>query len=79
MKGFLSFLSGAILGAMFGTAAAMLTTPKPGNIYRADIKREVGAILEEGRRAAQARRAELEEQLAQMRGDSLAPHKKEDK
>ena len=72
MKSFTSFISGSILGALFSAAVVLLITPKPGDSYRAEIKREVDSILDEGRRAAQARRTELEAQLAEMRGETLA-------
>ena len=76
MNKFLSLLSGAIFGSLMGAAAVLLLTPKSGSTVRADIKHEVDAILEEGRRASQMRRAELEAQLAQMRGDTTQPEKK---
>ena len=69
MSKFLSFLSGSLAGALASAAMVMLLTPKSGQAVRTDIKREVDSILEEGRRAAELKRVELEAQLAQMRGD----------
>jgi gas vesicle protein len=59
-----------VLGSLISAAAVLLLTPKKGGAVRADIKREVDSILEEGRRASQVRRDELEAQFAQMRGDT---------
>ncbi|MCL4507470.1 MAG: YtxH domain-containing protein [Chloroflexi bacterium] len=69
MNKIFSFMCGAIFGAIVGAAAILVSTPKSGESIRADIRREVKIILEEGRRASAARRAELESQLSQMRGD----------
>ena len=60
----------SLLGALVSAATVLLLTPKSGETVRADIKHEVDAIMEEGRRAADTRRAELEAQLAQMRGET---------
>jgi gas vesicle protein len=73
MNKFFSLMSGIVLGSLISAAAVLLLTPKTGNTVRADIKREVDSILEEGRRASQARRMELEAQLSQMRGDVTQP------
>ena len=76
MNKFLSLVGGVVLGGLISAAAVLLLTPKTGNAVRADIKREVDSILEEGRRASQARREELEAQLAQMRGDTALSEQK---
>lgn len=69
MNKIISFLGGALLGALTGAATVLLITPKSGETVRKSIKKEVDAILEEGRRASAVRREELEAQLTQMRGD----------
>lgn len=66
---FFSFLRGVLVGGLIGAAASLLMAAKPGREIQADIKHEIDSVLEEGRRAAAARRAELERQLAEMRGD----------
>ncbi len=66
---FFSFLSGILVGGLIGAAASLLMAAKPGKDTQADIKREIDSVLEEGRRAAAARRAELERQLSEMRGN----------
>ena len=68
MNKFVSFLAGAFAGAAASAVAMLLMTPKPGTAVRSDIKNEVDSILEEGCRAANARRAEMEAQLEQLRG-----------
>ncbi len=69
MNKLFSFMGGMIVGAIVGAATVLVSTPRSGESIRADIRREVENILEEGRRASAARRAELESQLSQMRGD----------
>lgn len=76
MNKFLSLMGGVVLGSLISAAAVLLLTPKTGDAVRADIKREVDSILEEGRRASQTRRNELEAQLTQMRGDTALPEQK---
>lgn len=70
MSRIINFLGGAFLGALCGAAAVLLVTPKSGEVIRSGLKKEINAILEEGRRASHERRTELESQLAQMRGDA---------
>lgn len=69
MKKFISFVAGLIVGGIIGAVVAALAAPKSGQQLQTDIRKEVDSVIEEGRRAANARRAELEKQLAQMRGD----------
>lgn len=68
MARLVSFLSGMIVGMAAGGVAALLFAPKAGEDLRDDIKREVDEILEEGRRAAEQRQREMEEQLNRLRG-----------
>ena len=77
MNKIVNCLGGALLGALAGAAAVLLLTPKSGETLRMGIRKEVDAILEEGRRASNARRVELEAQLAQMRGDAKEDSTKE--
>ena len=57
------FLSGVVLGAVL----VLLTTPQSGSDLQADVKKRFDSILEEGRKAAAERRAELEDRLASLR------------
>ncbi|MCX6017217.1 MAG: YtxH domain-containing protein [Chloroflexi bacterium] len=67
MKTFLNFVAGVVIGALAGGAAALLLAPKNGADLRKDLRGEVDEILAEGRRSARQRRAELEDQLVQLR------------
>ncbi len=67
MKRVLSFLSGAVMGALVGSTLALLLTPASGNEIRMKMLEKVRKIQEEVKSAADARRVELEEQLANLR------------
>lgn len=67
MNKFLSFLSGALLGATIGAAIALLLTPASGEDLRAQIEERRNYIEAEVRKAAEEKRAELENQLAHLR------------
>ncbi|GAB4497356.1 MAG: hypothetical protein OHK0052_08810 [Anaerolineales bacterium] len=67
MSKFLSFLSGALLGATIGATIALLLTPASGEDLRAQIEERRSYIETEVRKAAQEKRAELEAQLAHLR------------
>jgi gas vesicle protein len=70
MGKFGSFLNGFLIGAVGAAAIVLLVTPKSGNQLRDDLKHEVDEILEEGRKASDLKRQELETQLTQMRGQA---------
>lgn len=61
------FLEGLILGALTGAAIVLFVTPKSGQDLQSDVRERVNTILDESRRAAAERRAELEAQFAQAR------------
>lgn len=70
-KGFL-FLAGLLAGAVVGSAAAILLAPYSGAELQERMRTRVQELIEEGRRAAAARRAELGAQLdAFKRGTSV--------
>jgi gas vesicle protein len=71
MRKVFGFLVGLLAGAAVGTVAVILLTPYSGSEVRERIRTRVQELIEEGRRAAAARRAELETQLeAFKRGTS---------
>lgn len=62
MSKFLSFFSGAIVGIFVGGVLALFLTPYSGEQLR-----------QEARRAADARRTQLEKRLAELRSPKTAP------
>ena len=62
-----SFISGAMLGALIGAAAALLLTPSSGDELREQIQERAQYVQDEVRTAASQRRTELERQLANLR------------
>ena len=67
MNRVISFLSGAIMGALVGSTLALLLTPASGDEIRAKMQEQVQKIQEEVKTATETRRVELEEQLAALR------------
>jgi gas vesicle protein len=61
------FLGGLILGAACGAAIGLLLTPLSGEDLKQKARERAALVLEEGRRAAAERRAELEAQFAQAK------------
>jgi hypothetical protein len=66
-----NFLAGFFLGGLTGAAVGLLLAPRRGSELQKQIRARIDALVEEGERAAAARRAELENQLeAFKRGES---------
>jgi len=63
MRKVFSFLAGAFAGAVVGATAAILLAPYSGVELRDQVRTRVEGLIEEGKRAAAARRAEMEAQL----------------
>jgi gas vesicle protein len=63
----LDFLGGVVLGALIGASVAMLLAPQAGAETQAALRERVDAVIEDGRRAAAERRAELEAQFAEAK------------
>jgi gas vesicle protein len=61
-KGF-SFLVGLFAGALVGGIAGILLAPYSGPELQGQVRTRLQGLIEEGKRAASARRAELENQL----------------
>ncbi len=68
MRKMFAFLSGALTGAVVGAMVALLLAPAPGDELREQALQRVEALRREIREAAAARRAELEAELARLRG-----------
>lgn len=65
--GLIRFLSGLIVGALIGGAAGLLLTPQSGEDFQRQVQKRIESVMEESRRAAAERRAELEAQFAQAK------------
>ena len=63
MRKIVSFLVGLLAGAVVGAAVAILLAPYSGPELQQRVRARAQRLIEEGRRAAAARRAELEAQL----------------
>jgi gas vesicle protein len=67
MRKFLSFTLGAMLGGVVGATLAMMYAPSNGGQLRSELCAEATRIRDEVKKAAADRRAELEEELADLR------------
>ncbi|MEJ2706657.1 MAG: YtxH domain-containing protein [Anaerolineales bacterium] len=67
MKGVMSFLSGAIMGGLVGATLALLFAPASGEQLRLQMQERADRIQQEVKQAAESRRIELEQQLAELR------------
>lgn len=59
----LKFLFGFSVGCAVGWMATILLTPQSGEEVREAIRNRVEEVIEEGRRAAEQRKAELEREF----------------
>jgi len=67
MSKIVNFMVGMILGVVVGASIAILLAPSSGNELRGKIQGEYERVRDEMQLAAETRRAELEQQLAQLR------------
>jgi gas vesicle protein len=67
MNRVISFISGAVMGALVGATLVLLLTPASGEELRTKMQEQARKIQEEVKSATEARRSELEEQLATLR------------
>ena len=67
MRRVMSFLSGAVMGGLVGVTLALLFTPSSGETLQEQIRDRANRVQEEVKKAAAARREELEEQLNELR------------
>ena len=66
MNKIISFLAGALCGAVVGATAALLLTPESGEDLRHDIVSRWEEALAEARQAMEETRRELQAQFEQM-------------
>ena len=67
MRKFGSFMFGAILGGLISISLVILLTPESGEDLRYQIEARIKEIIDEVNRAADEKRAELEDQLQTLR------------
>jgi gas vesicle protein len=67
MNKLLSWAIGFAIGAVLGAMLIVLFSPVSGSQWVDNLKRGYNETMEEGRRAAETRRAELEAQLHSQR------------
>jgi gas vesicle protein len=67
MQRTLSFLAGAVTGALVGATLMVLLTPASGETIRSDLQNRIQQLKDEMQAAASNRRAEMEVQLARLR------------
>lgn len=70
MRKFGSFMLGAILGGLISSSLVILLTPESGEDLRHKIEVRFKDIIDEVNRAADEKRAELEDQLRTLRSGS---------
>jgi gas vesicle protein len=63
-----NFVLGFFGGMIIGAAIVLLTTPQSGGELQMGIRSRLDSLMNEGRAAANARRAELEARLASLAG-----------
>lgn len=71
MRSIMLFVAGALLGLLLGSAVTLMVTPTSGRSLRTDVKNRFDSALEESRKAAEAKRRELEAELLTMTGVKL--------
>ena len=67
MSKVIRFLSGAIMGGVLGSAGVLLLAPGSGSETRAAIMQRVSILREEMQAAMREKRAELEEELENLK------------
>jgi gas vesicle protein len=67
MRRIFGFLIGIFVGGLFGSTIAILMAPASGEELRAKLRGRASGFVDEIRFAADTRRAELEQHLAELR------------
>ena len=69
MQKALNLVLGLVLGGLVGSTVALLLTPMSGDELRMEVRDYSRQVRSEVEQAATARRAELERELANLRGE----------
>ena len=69
MQKALNLVLGMVLGGLVGSTLALLLTPMSGDELRMEVKDYSRQVKNEVESAATARRAQLERELANLRGE----------
>jgi len=67
MRGFFNFVKGFIIGGAIGAVVGLFLTPVAGEELRELIKDRIAYIIAEGRRAAEVKRREMEQEFMEAR------------
>jgi gas vesicle protein len=67
MRKLFNFVLGFVLGTLVGVALAVLLAPDSGDEIRQQIQLRADQVVQEGKRAAAERKAELESQLEALK------------
>jgi gas vesicle protein len=71
MNKFMSFVTGAIAGAVVGAAVALLLTPASGDELQEQTRDWMESLWGDARRAAEEKRSELEDQLTTLKRQTM--------
>lgn len=63
----INFMSGFVVGLIIGSVTVLLTTPQSGSSLQSEARSRWDNAVAEGKKAAAARRAELEARLASLK------------
>ncbi len=69
MRSFFNWVMGFVLGSALGAALIILFAPMLGEDLKARLKQRYQEAMEAGHLASEAKRVEMEAQLAKMRQD----------
>ncbi len=62
----LNFTLGLLVGGLVGATVVLLLTPQSGEDLQKRVKEEIDILLEEGKKASSARKAELEAKMTRI-------------
>jgi gas vesicle protein len=67
MRSFMSFLAGALCGALVGSVTALLMAPTSGEVLQDQMRERANTVINEVRDAYETRMAQLEAELEALR------------